>query len=216
MPRDKEKHKESMRRWRQAHPTYQQEWNKKNQEKRLEINRRADTKRHNRRKDAGLCPRCGAERESTNLVYCDKCRVYSAKYEIKRWAENSDYFRTWVKSNPEKVREYGRRWSKSHPEKTRAKNHRRRARINGNEGSYTTAEEMELFAWQDGRCHYCGAFLYSFYPQKYHIDHKTPISRGGSNFIENIALSCPRCNEMKSNKTEEEYFTLIHSPVDRQ
>jgi hypothetical protein len=32
------------------------------------------------------------------------------------------------------------------------------------------------------------------------LDHKTPVASGGTNEIENLVLSCPRCNNKKSNR----------------
>ena len=100
-------------------------------------------------------------------------------------------------------------WLKVNREKCRVQEHTRRARINGSSGSYSLQEEMELFTWQEGKCHYCGNFLYLSYPQKYHIYHKTPLSRGGSNLIDNIALSCKFCNIRKGTKTELEFFKFL-------
>lgn len=54
---------------------------------------------------------------------------------------------------------------------------------------------------QDARCMYCGVMLY----KKYHIDHKTPISRGGTNDLENLQLLCPTCNLRKHTMTDEEF-----------
>jgi len=38
-----------------------------------------------------------------------------------------------------------------------------------------------------------------------HLEHKHPISRGGTNNYNNLAVSCARCNKKKHNKTVEEY-----------
>lgn len=38
------------------------------------------------------------------------------------------------------------------------------------------------------------------YDNNYHIDYFYPISLGGTNSIDNIVVSCPRCNLTKSNK----------------
>lgn len=54
----------------------------------------------------------------------------------------------------------------------------------------------------DNKCAYCGKDC----TEEYHIDHKLPISRGGGNNIENLALSCPMCNWKKNNKTDIEFI----------
>ena len=41
--------------------------------------------------------------------------------------------------------------------------------------------------------------------KKDHLEHKIPLSRGGTNKIENLNISCKHCNWSKGNKTEEEY-----------
>jgi len=40
---------------------------------------------------------------------------------------------------------------------------------------------------------------------KDHLEHKTPLSRGGTNDRENLDIACQKCNYKKHNKTEEEY-----------
>ena len=51
------------------------------------------------------------------------------------------------------------------------------------------------------KCAYCGKDCV----REYHIDHKLPLSRGGGNNINNLALSCPTCNWKKNNKTDIEF-----------
>lgn len=48
-------------------------------------------------------------------------------------------------------------------------------------------------------CRYCGQV-----PNQVHIDHVHPISRGGSNDMSNLVVSCAPCNIEKSNHTLEE------------
>mgnify|MGYP001566747588 CR=1 FL=1 len=38
-----------------------------------------------------------------------------------------------------------------------------------------------------------------------HLEHKIPISRGGTNEYNNLAISCKKCNRKKYTKTEEEF-----------
>lgn len=40
---------------------------------------------------------------------------------------------------------------------------------------------------------------------KDHLEHKTPLSRGGTNAKNNLAVSCDKCNYKKHSKTEAEY-----------
>jgi len=41
------------------------------------------------------------------------------------------------------------------------------------------------------------------------LEHKTPLSRGGTNEYNNLGIACQKCNFSKSNKTEEEYRRII-------
>lgn len=54
-------------------------------------------------------------------------------------------------------------------------------------------------------CYYCGKELQDFTKQKT-IDHKIPISRGGTNDINNLVVCCHSCNSGKCDKTDIEYF----------
>ena len=40
---------------------------------------------------------------------------------------------------------------------------------------------------------------------KDHLEHKTPLSRGGTNEYTNLGVSCQRCNNRKHAKTEQEF-----------
>lgn len=54
---------------------------------------------------------------------------------------------------------------------------------------------------QDARCAYCQVLL-----DKYHVDHKNPVSRGGTNDEGNLHLTCARCNLVKGALTHEEFL----------
>jgi len=41
---------------------------------------------------------------------------------------------------------------------------------------------------------------------KDNLEHKTPISRGGTNYYENLGVSCQACNCSKHNKTDKEFI----------
>lgn len=54
---------------------------------------------------------------------------------------------------------------------------------------------------QGDACAYCGAAI-----PPYHVDHKLPVSRGGTNVESNLHLTCPRCNLRKNDLTHEEFL----------
>lgn len=73
-------------------------------------------------------------------------------------------------------------------------------------GTHTRREWSQKLRKQDGRCHYChrvGGWL------SLEKDHMTPISRGGSDGIENLVGACSQCNCRKGAKTAEEFFALM-------
>lgn len=51
------------------------------------------------------------------------------------------------------------------------------------------------------KCAYCKKDC----SNKYEIDHKIPLSKGGTNDISNLALSCSHCNRSKRDKTDIEF-----------
>lgn len=65
---------------------------------------------------------------------------------------------------------------------------------------------------QDARCAYCGDLL----SNGYHIDHKTPVSRGGTNGPENLHLTCAKCNLRKGTMTHEEFLVSKKKRVYRK
>ena len=70
-------------------------------------------------------------------------------------------------------------------------------------GKYTAAEFRAAIALYDGKCAYC------VNPppvgQRLEADHAIPLSRGGSNSIENILPACHSCNVRKRDRTPEEF-----------
>ena len=59
----------------------------------------------------------------------------------------------------------------------------------------------QVFKRAGGRCEYCKS-LAKYSPAPFPIDHILPVSMGGQDNIENLALSCGGCNGHKYNKTE--------------
>ncbi|PKM43098.1 MAG: hypothetical protein CVV05_16260 [Gammaproteobacteria bacterium HGW-Gammaproteobacteria-1] len=71
------------------------------------------------------------------------------------------------------------------------------------EGFYTEKDLEAIYTMQDGQCYFCGEKLGSYGSKgAYQIDHLEPISKGGTNWPGNLALTCSLCNNRKhSNAT---------------
>jgi len=48
----------------------------------------------------------------------------------------------------------------------------------------------------------------------YHIDHIFPVSKGGENTLENLAIVTPEVNRSKSDMTVEEYLSLCKTVLE--
>ncbi len=75
-------------------------------------------------------------------------------------------------------------------------------------GSHTEQEWLDLLDAWNWLCFYCGEPIQRGAADPQHEatkDHMTPISRGGVDFIGNVVPACLRCNQLKSDKTVEEF-----------
>lgn len=144
----------------------------------------------------------------------------TAEYAREHWAQNKprlqEQKRLYYKANKlaisasaRKQREKNRQaidervalWRKENPESVRAAQRNYRARLTQAEGSHTASDVIAMLRSQDGKCFYCCVDFGS----EYHVDHKVPLFRGGSNWPGNLCLACPSCNISKGAKTVEEF-----------
>lgn len=116
----------------------------------------------------------------------DQLRELNKKYRVK----NAEYFREEL-----------RKRQKENPEKFRAYEANRRARKKATGGTYTREDVQLQYESQRGLCWWCGKPV----GNDYHIDHRIPLSRGGSNDARNLCIACPHCNAEKHNKLPHEW-----------
>lgn len=62
---------------------------------------------------------------------------------------------------------------------------------------------QQIFSRDGGVCVHCSGKIHA--NELWHVDHLVPLSKGGSNEIDNLALSCVRCNLEKHNKLMDAY-----------
>ncbi len=134
------------------------------------------------------------------------------KKQDKDWRDKnkealSKKHRELYAENPQLYIERTREWTKKNPKKRRANAMKHYSLKKNARGRFSDADITKLLVEQDGLCTYCRCDI----SQTYTIDHITPLSRGGSNWPDNIQLLCHSCNCSKNNKTHEEYIKLLNT-----
>lgn len=157
-------------------------------------------------RDCIMCMRERSDkRYEENKVYRDKTLLRLKS----RYDDNPQKFKDRSKNNyaknPDPWRARTRLWAQQNPERNRAihkaKKARRRATEKLADGKHTWKDVLAIFSLQKGMC-VCGADLNI----GYHLDHMTPLSRGGSNDPTNLQLLCAPCNSSKGAKTMSEWL----------
>ena len=139
----------------------------------------------------------------TEYMYRPFCRKCGGRVDISRVKRECgnlclDCFKT---TN----RERGKERYHLRPETRKLNNKNSFYKHNGIEGRYTIDEWKTKLVEYDYRCAYCGDELLD----SISTDHTIPVSRGGSNNIDNIVPACRKCNSRKNNKTLEEYIKYL-------
>jgi len=76
---------------------------------------------------------------------------------------------------------------------------------------YSDEERREIYDSTDGYCFYCGKRLaftnYGRYGEKggWHVEHKNPKARGGSDYFRNLVPACIDCNIDKKDRHARSY-----------
>lgn len=184
-----------------------------------------------------ICEKCNQDKVSYGAYSCKSCRIiYMEKWNKENREYKNQKSREWVENNPEKRKEISKKsdakhrdkrilyhkdhyrknvdkykeWAKKQTtEQRRAIKQRYLAKLKANKiGSYS---REVIFKRDNYKCVYCGDGATE-------IDHKTPISRGGSDSKRNVVACCKSCNKEKHTKTVKEYFKyrekikLTHRP----
>lgn len=114
----------------------------------------------------------------------ERCSGCQNQRELERRA-------AWRESNRDRIRTNRLRFEARHPDRIRANGSKQTAARKAAPTFRVTPKEIRrLLA---GPCAYCG-------DQAEHIDHVTPLARGGRHSIGNLVGACAACNLSKSKK----------------
>ena len=133
----------------------------------------------------------------------------------KHWEKNREnrieYLKNWRKAHPDKrlerLYEFSKKFKIKHPEKLKqswkAKSHKRRKMAGYlNRGDIQKVYNDNIFKFGFLTCCLCGQLIESGEDS---LEHKIPISRGGTNNIKNLDVAHLSCNFRKRNKTMKEF-----------
>lgn len=113
----------------------------------------------------------------------------------------------WHERNKERRYKEYKKYRKENILKMRARDQRRIALEKGARGILTDVIIKTVYLRNKTRfgrltCYLC---LKPVPLGKENLEHKTPLSRGGTNYLRNLDVSCKPCNMSKKNKTYREY-----------
>lgn len=125
----------------------------------------------------------------------DKERALKKRERIKNADRDRRVKRNYHLRNAREIYERVRKWIAENPDQAKAAQRNYRARKKHALGTHNAADILGKLALQGWRCYYCQVELTS-----YHVDHKIPLSKGGTDWPANVCCACPACNHRKSAK----------------
>jgi 5-methylcytosine-specific restriction endonuclease McrA len=150
---------------------------------------------------ANLCSKCSYEAYGRKWYNDNKDKVIFNNMLYQK--NNPERRKQQPSRQPEYLNAQRRRNYVINPKKIKEANWQRRAREKGAEGSQTVEEFWEVCEKQKWLCGACGILLNK---KTANQDHIVPLSKGGSDYIENIQLLCKSCNSRKRDKPFHEFM----------
>ncbi|MDY0096387.1 MAG: HNH endonuclease [Candidatus Vecturithrix sp.] len=128
----------------------------------------------------------GGDRYVTNFGCVECLKLHCQKYHFAHHDKNL-----------KRLRDYAKKYPAGNNDRTKRYFDRKCKAI----GRITPDVVSGLKAKQENKCFYCGKIL-----TKYHVDHKIPLTKGGSNLESNLCVTCVSCNLSKGTKLIEEWL----------
>lgn len=164
------------------------------------------------------CKHCKVHKElslffkhsQTKDGYQLNCKECSSKV-AKAWRESNlekkrEKDRAWREANKDKANLATSKWRKSNPDKVLQRKRRRKAAKLGN--GFEIYSDKEVIDTYGLICHICSEGINFLAPRKaglhgwqrgFQVDHVVPLSKGGSDTLENVRPSHGLCNMKKSD-----------------
>lgn len=112
-------------------------------------------------------------------------KEYRKRYNKKAYAKNKKFMKKYLK-----------KWRKSKTGKLIVKSHNynRRILLKNNKYKLTPHKFKKVFLKSNGKCPYCFTPIFE---DSFSLDHIKPISKSGTNHLNNLIACCKTCNFKK-------------------
>jgi len=125
--------------------------------------------------------------EEPELQFCPQCGIEKDVFEFRERASGSEPI--CFSCTATNLKE----WNKEHPDVLRNRQARRRTHI----GMGEEVDRFVVFNRDQGICQICGLKVD---PDNWHLDHKIPVTHGGSHVYDNVGVAHSDCNIRKGNR----------------
>ncbi len=150
--------------------------------------------------------------EASQVKYREVHRVELNAAANERRLADPELFRRrcreWYARNQTEEVQRVLRYQKANPDKVNSIVNTRRARKSAAGGFYVVEDIVAILDRQERVCVGCPTDI----SDRYHVDHVHPLSRGGTNWPENLQLLCQPCNSQKTTLTMEEWLSRRGGP----
>ena len=164
--------------------------------------RRSNRKRHNRReasaRNSNASPFEAAPANAEDIFTSDPAP------QMKPAAATSSREESETRQGTGRIRSTGKRIGKvsGNLRSSRSENESSQSKRR----FFTTKERNMIYNRSEGHCGICGRFIPL---EEYTIDHIIPLSKGGTNDLDNLQACCSFCNKAKDDSMGEEFFERI-------
>lgn len=108
--------------------------------------------------------------------------------------------------NRKRLSAISKQYAMAHPERIKIYKDKNRAKRKGASGTCSAAQWLAKCEYHGWRCYLCSVSLDR---KSLTIEHRIPLTKGGTEWPANLAPACLPCNLSKSNKTEREYRRFL-------